>query len=373
MAARTGSKCLSSSSVSKCQGSVIHDSHAEVLALRALNRFLLLEVYATLRDQGQSYTSPFVCYRRLDPNSEESSNEDLQQPYEIRPDVSIYMFSSEAPCGDASMEIIIAEKGTGSVPWEHVPDCATSLQGRGYFSALGCVRRKPSRGDAEATTSKSCTDKLALRQITSLLSFPASLIIAPTRGAYLSTLIVPAAKYSEIGFQRAFGPSGRLARLHSQHHSSVYNFQPFRVATTQAGSTTFAFSKPGSGRQGAKAGNVSAVFIKHMQGSDKDIHEAIVGGVKQGFRQFPADPRKLSSICRRRMWELVLLIIGKIQNDEIHFPAHVGTALAEVTRAETYAAFKACRMGARRRAAKQGVTRCLGGWTPNHNDEDWCL
>src|SRR4051794_9741021 len=167
---------------------VLHDSHAEVLALRALSRFLLSEVLAVLQRRDVPFVSPFVCFSDVDFNQ---GQENLcpHQPFQIRENVSIWMFSTEAPCGDASMEILMSEKEGDAEPWDKEPDATEVLQGRGYFSALGKVRRKPSRADAEATMSKSCTDKLTLKQVTSVLCFPASLIIAPTENAYLSGLI----------------------------------------------------------------------------------------------------------------------------------------------------------------------------------------
>lgn len=57
------------------------------------------------------------------------------------------MYSSEAPCGDASMELII-EAQVDPRPWSmHDSDEGTPqmLRGRGGFAELGIVRRKPGR------------------------------------------------------------------------------------------------------------------------------------------------------------------------------------------------------------------------------------
>ena len=55
------------------------------------------------------------------------------------------MYCSEAPCGDASMELIMAAQ-EDPTPWavpQAVDGNSDALTGRGYFSELGVVRRKP--------------------------------------------------------------------------------------------------------------------------------------------------------------------------------------------------------------------------------------
>ncbi len=55
------------------------------------------------------------------------------------------MYCSEAPCGDASMELVM-EAQEDATPWpiaSHDDGSPTQLLGRGSFSQLGIVRRKP--------------------------------------------------------------------------------------------------------------------------------------------------------------------------------------------------------------------------------------
>jgi tRNA-specific adenosine deaminase 1 len=350
---------------------VLHDSHAEVLALRALSRFLLSEVHAVLQRRDVAYVSPFVCFRSVDLNR---GQENLCpcQPFQIRGNVLIWMFSTEAPCGDASMEILMGEKEGDVEPWDKEPDPKEMLQGRGYFSALGRVRRKPSRGDAEATMSKSCTDKLTLKQVTSVLCFPASLVIAPTENAYLSGLIVPSTRYSETGFQRAFGSSGRLASLQTPQLPPPIQFRPFKITVLPLDFEPFPFAKTDTAKRPTKAGNVSAVFIKSLHGSNKDTNETILGGVKQGHRPFVNDPKKQSVACRLKLWELVGSIIACIQ-EEHSVPAETRLELLRMRAATNYGELKASALNARRRAAKEVVTKSLGGWPKNVGDEAWSL
>ena len=352
----------------KCNGMVLHDSHAEVLALRALNRYLLDEVHAVLRTRDTQYVSPFVSLR----NSKAGEDLCCRQPFEIRRNVSIWMFSTEAPCGDASMEILMAEKGSDVEPWDREIESKEALQGRGYFSALGEVRRKPSRRDAEATMSKSCTDKLALKQVTSILCFPASLVIAPTENAYLSGLIVPSTRYSEEGFRRAFGQSGRLASAPSWHLPPCFQFHLFMTDTLPPDFEPFLFAKPARAQQPAKAGNVSAVFIKNLRDRGKDVNETILGGVRQGHRPFADDPKKASVVSRLRLWELVRSLVDLIQEEE-SIPPHVRKELLRMRASTSYEELKASDLNAHRRAAKETVTRSLGKWPKNAGDDAWGL
>ena len=136
-------KCLPASKVPQAKGSVLHDWHAEVLAIRCLNHFLLQECRA-LVSSGGSY-STFLRRRRED---EVTASCGLQ-PFTINENVRFHMYCSEAPCGDASMELVMrAQKD--ATPWP-APSALSPgtepqvglLKGRGYFSELGVVRRKP--------------------------------------------------------------------------------------------------------------------------------------------------------------------------------------------------------------------------------------
>lgn len=139
-------KCLPKPKISQAQGIVLHDCHAEVVALRAFNRFLIDECAMLVHD---STTLSNVVEARHPTQITRRS----PQPFVIRHDVTIHMYCSEAPCGDASMELIMqAQKD--STPWQ-LPESASDvlsdgahetspdLKGRGFFSELGIVRRKP--------------------------------------------------------------------------------------------------------------------------------------------------------------------------------------------------------------------------------------
>ena len=364
----TGSKCLPGSSVPLCNGQVLHDSHAEVLALRAFNRFLLIEVLALLQTNRPQYQSSFLSF---DEHITSDDHGPHALPFEIRPNISVYMYCSEAPCGDASMELLMAEQGSDTIPWPIENSTDGDLKGRGYFSALGVVRRKPSRPDAEASLSKSCTDKLAVKQVTSLLTFPASIFIAPSENAYLSGMVVPSEKYSETGFERAFGRSDRMSRINVKQLPHPFQYRPFKILPLPADHQAFPFRKPSAKGPPAKPGNVSAVFSKTMQMPFIDLNETIIGGVKQGYKQFTGDRKKASELSRARLWTLAVAIL-EAGGKHPGIPAGMKLVWSQLQQPNSYSHLKAqaARFTARG-SCKIVVTDCLGGWTKNVGDEDW--
>lgn len=134
-------KCLPKDKVLLAHGTTLHDWHAEVLAIRAFNHFLIQECH-TVAEGG---FSPWI--ERL--TAGDLTSED--RSFRIKEDVRIHMYCSEAPCGDASMELIMNQQEDAS-PWDYAPAAVASyssginsspLHGRGYFSQLGVLRTKP--------------------------------------------------------------------------------------------------------------------------------------------------------------------------------------------------------------------------------------
>lgn len=136
-------KCLPASKVPHAQGIVLHDCHAEIIAIRAFNRFLIQECANLAQDNKAS--SLWVRRTTIAERRENS-----QQPFTLKDDAVIFFYSSEAPCGDASMELTMLAQ-EDATPWERVSEATKpglvstddSLKGRGFFSELGIVRRKP--------------------------------------------------------------------------------------------------------------------------------------------------------------------------------------------------------------------------------------
>lgn len=233
------------------------------------------------------------------------------------------------------------------------PDVETSLPGRAYFSQLGVVRRKPARGDAPPTLSKSCSDKITLKQCTSLLSSLTSLFVEPSN-AYIDTLVLPSSQYSAAGCQRAF--SDRVAGLLGKSWPGGYAFNPFTVETTDE---EFEFSRKVVQDAGDKIGasNLAAAW------SASCVEESIIGGVIQGRKPF--DSKGASRMSRRRMWGFARDVANRMDDaDELRGLLGSGT----------YQEVKDASLLADRRRVKDEV-RCstLKGWIRNEGDAAFSL
>ncbi|KAF2249098.1 hypothetical protein BU26DRAFT_312032 [Trematosphaeria pertusa] len=354
-------KCLPSSKLPLAHGNVLHDWHAEILALRTFNRFLLNQC---LFISTPPYPpSPYVRIR-----SHEERTESEYQPFTIREDVQIHMYCSEAPCGDASMELVM-DAQDDATPWTSAPPAisctaladdlaglaSSALRGRSHFGLLGAVRCKPSRPDAPPTLSKSCTDKLALTQSTSILSSLTTLLVSPSH-AYLHSLTLPSTQFVTSACTRAFSRSGRMSGVSPVLESKWkggYAWHGFEVRGTQS---EFKWSRRGVAK-GEKAvpSNLSAVWTPGWQ-------ETLIGGVLQGRKQF--DQRGASAICRRSVWRAVAQVA-----------AAVGVpALMEVLTKGSYAEVKKSEMLAARRQVKEDARKeGLKGWVKNVGDDEFAL
>lgn len=91
LALATGMKCLPASKISQSNGVGIHDWHAEVLAMRTFNRFLLDECENILEKDDESS----IIQRKM---STSNLNGTPLQLFEIKDGVKLHMYCSEAPC-----------------------------------------------------------------------------------------------------------------------------------------------------------------------------------------------------------------------------------------------------------------------------------
>jgi tRNA-specific adenosine deaminase 1 len=271
----------------------------------------------------------------------------------------------------------------------------TLLLGRGYFSRLGIVRRKPSRGDAPPTASKSCSDKLALKQCTSLLSSLTSLFVSPA-GVYLSTLVLPESQFSAVACRRCFSAAGgddddddpagggggdgdgdgggllekgdgcgRMRPVAGKvwDASTGYQFVPFLVETT---SMEFEFSRRAVvGRAGGMDGRMVKVAASNLAVAwtrDGEVEEGLVAGVLQGRKAFDLKGASLTS--RRRMWETGVEVARTLGDDVIR--QHLAQGM--------YNEVKEGPLLAARRKVKEDVrAEALSGWLRNTGDEEFSL
>ncbi|KAL2069002.1 hypothetical protein VTL71DRAFT_15340 [Oculimacula yallundae] len=335
LAVATGMKCLPQNKIAQAQGVTLHDWHAEILTIRSFNQFLLEECLALASSEKAS--SEYVRIR-----AQEERTDTHFQPFALNDGINLHMYCSEAPCGDSSMELTMAAQ-EDDTPWalpsEKDEDGVSPasepgvLHGRGYFSALGSVRRKPSRPDAPPSLSKSCSDKIALKQSTSLLTSITSLLISP-KNVYLHSLVLPSSQYSSVACTRAFSDSGRLSSLKEREFISSRR-QPLLPGEKIAPS------------------NIATSWTPNSS-------ETLIGGSLQGRKQFSL--KGASRVCKRRSWKLAFEI-AKIASLRV---PHIEKAL----NADKYGLIKQSLLLAGRRTVKADVrTTALKGWIRNDGGE----
>ncbi|KAF5542545.1 tRNA-specific adenosine deaminase 1 [Fusarium phyllophilum] len=356
LALATGMKCLPASKISQSNGVGIHDWHAEVLAIRTFNRFLLDECENILDKDDESS----ILQRKT---SASNLNDTPLQLFEIKEGIKLHMYCSEAPCGDASMELTMASQEDDSA-WETPTpvnakpggDAQISLLGRACFSRTGIVRRKPARGDAPPTLSKSCSDKIALKQCASLLSAITSIFIDPTN-AYISSVVLPRSQYSDLACRRAFSAEGRMNIVAGKKWLGGYSFREFSIATT---GLEFEFSKRSVQM---RAGEISASNLAATW-SRSGFEENLIGGVIQGRKAFKTDGA--SRVSRRCMWEAANDLASRIGG------ASSSTAIC--LGGKTYHHLKQGQLMAHRRQVKDEAREmALSGWIKNDGGSDFQL
>lgn len=147
-----GLKCLplESYSGSALNEMLVHDCHGEVLARRAFLAFILHQI-----KDAETLGSDCVLERTGD-------------KWRLKAGLSLHMYVSHAPCGDASMPTLINKSEEDSLHTEakrqkYADSKSSSIRrGRDDFSAsLGTLRTKPGRSDAPYSACMSCSDKIA--------------------------------------------------------------------------------------------------------------------------------------------------------------------------------------------------------------------
>lgn len=370
-------RCLPQVKIPQIAGNVLHDWHAEIVAIRAFNCWLLDSCRSLTSEvtENAAAETPRVVEKTMAGELVEASAFDASvwlrergieertpqtlQPFAIRDDVHIFMYCSEAPCGDASMELVMAAQDDAT-PWEtpatlENDTAATepSLKGRGSFSELGIVRRKPSRPDAPPTLSKSCSDKIVQAQFLSLLSSSTSLIVHPGN-AYLTSLVLPSSQLVPAAISRAFLPGGRMGALRENVELAWQGGYNCRWFSAEATDLEFRWSRRQSTGQTLIPSNITAVYTPHFQ-------ETLIGGVLQGRKQF--DPRGASKICRRAL-------LGAV----IEVATAAGTiALVDLLKKSSYLNVKESSVLTDRRKVKNDIRKVLTpeGWVKNTGDDWW--
>ncbi|KAI9020493.1 hypothetical protein DFJ74DRAFT_607403 [Hyaloraphidium curvatum] len=188
VAVAAGLKCLGSGSVLR-SGELVVDCHAEILARRAFRLWLMSRI--AVADAGD--LDDVIVVSQTESGSEVSINSSAR----------FHFFTSELPCGDASMEYLdrsqTAERrevnerkrrdhAARMDDLNEQPSDINVVRGRMDYSRLGVLRTKPGRPDADASASMSCSDKIARWNVVGIAGRELSDLIGLP--VYLATIVV---------------------------------------------------------------------------------------------------------------------------------------------------------------------------------------
>ena len=272
----TGTKCLDGTTRrGSVPGTLVHDSHAEVLARRGFIVWLLDQIKQSVIDKSEFVTK--------------QSND----KYELSQEWQVGMMSTHLPCGDAAVFVKEVEEDDGE------PDVKKSkldlnrtgaktltdhnnpdphLPGLGYHT-VGCLRTKPGRGDT--TLSLSCSDKFLKWNVLGLQGSLCSYLLS--KNIFLDHFIVVGDVYNEDSLQRAF--------YNRANNSLVHQPQLYNVAAK------FDYYKTDVRLDPCPD---SVVWINNV-GAD-GCHEALTEGHKQGWSAKKLDnPKSWSLLCQRNI------------------------------------------------------------------------
>jgi len=312
----TGVKALPDAIIrSHSKGLLLHDCHAEVLCLRSFNWFIIQECLKLKAGEDSEYF--------------EISSGDYK--FLLKPGIQFAMYISEPPCGDASLELLIQE---GDEEWtNHTKLEGDVLRGRENFTLKGKVRTKPGRRDSPLTLSKSCSDKLALKQFTSMLNGITSSFVDP-KGMYLKYLVLPEHKFEISAMERCFHE-----RFNPHAIDNGYTLHKLEFLTTKE---THEFAKEESKQPPS---NTSLLYIPRYF-----FNESIVNSVKEGYYQKRKMLRKngQSEVSRIQLFKLA-------------------APLLDLNKSKSYLEWKQSNKNYKK--AKELAIRAIGGWCHTTTDD----
>lgn len=306
----TGVKALPDEIRTYSNGWMVHDMHAEILCLRMFNYMVLEEVVKNREGSGTGFL--------------EARDGKLQ----LKEGLRIALYVSEPPCGDASMGYVAQGREAWDEPLakkQKVESLGTFHRGRESFDTLGVVRTKPGRADSRVTLSKSCSDKLCLRQELGVLNLVTSLFVEPV---YLDYIVLGEDKFEQGDFERCFG------RIQPDKGRFI---EPL-VYTEDS----YGFHK----RDDAVPSPVSLVSCPPLK-----VTQVLSNGAKNGgfIKNKPPKPSGSSIICNQRLIEKARPLLNTYQG------------------LRTYLDVK--ELNSDRQALKAALHGVLGNWTPTTPDD----
>lgn len=217
----TGTKCVNGGNIC-CNGSVLNDSHAEIIARRGLMKFL----YTQLRWHCMPDMAHNSIFQR-NPNG-------LQTPYSLKDNIHFHLYINTAPCGDARIFQFNLNKSQNFFNSGQYGQLRTKVEGGMGTTPVGS-RYYPQTWDGvvlgEPLLTMSCSDKIARWNVVGIQGALLSQLIEPI---YLHSIVL-GSMFNDQHLYRAI--CGRI------QHTLGYLPQPYRLNRPLLGHTTYSLPR----------------------------------------------------------------------------------------------------------------------------------
>ncbi|CAM8991091.1 unnamed protein product [Rhodiola kirilowii] len=277
----TGTKCLGRSQLSP-RGDIVNDSHAEVIARRALIRFFYTELQCLSNGTREPLLDMYL--------------DGGQKRFKLRAGWQLHLYISQMPCGlipDSEHKMTLV--GESNYPIDQSQDLMNDGSGNDA-QAFGTVQRKPGRGDT--TLSVSCADKISRWNVVGVQGALLSYFLQPV---YISSITIgKPRKCAELQHLEEYLRRTLYARILPL--SSKLK-RPYAVNKP----TFFKAPSPPEEFQQSESAATTLTCGYSICWNKANLHEVILGttGRKQGASaKGPLYPSTESSLCKKRLLEV---------------------------------------------------------------------